>query len=387
VDVSENPEEDLLSARIEQLSLSNLIEFARAVSQVNIPKISDDDILEFKRLNLYISTGVTLLKKYYPAGVQFDCDVTVFGHEGTVDATIGSEVKIKGRIDPFDLGPLTITGANDKKATLDIEIGKETQKIYIDGAVKILDSITSLHLNVEMMPNPVFDFQTKVAFGERLEFDLEAKMTGTLTGKDTKALDFSLKADLEQDFLEYIISEANKHFEALHKAAQDGFQATQAEIEESEKAFDQKLAIAQIELEHAKQVWEKKEKDVHDAFNTAKGEIDAKCEKARADLKNAKADLDKAIQGAEGDLERVKHEMADEVKEAEVTVETDAWAAEKELEKLRRAVGDMQKSLDQAFGSIDDHIRSAEDEIERAQGLQPMYHPRWKKHANPLQAV
>ena len=72
--------EELISAKATNLSLTDLVTFARQVTQLDIPY--PPDILDFKSLYIYISPGGCWVgTKYYPAGFAFSASGTLFSND------------------------------------------------------------------------------------------------------------------------------------------------------------------------------------------------------------------------------------------------------------------------------------------------------------------
>lgn len=109
--------------------------------------LEHNETMKLTDLILYLSTGVN-----HPAGISFDCKIDFFNHNAGISATVAEQ------IDPFALGPLTVTVA------------------------------------IELSPNPALSFVAKIAFAESLEFYLKATMVGSFSGAKSQDLDFSLEA-------------------------------------------------------------------------------------------------------------------------------------------------------------------------------------------------
>lgn len=370
--MTENPEEELISASITNLDFANLVNFASRVAQEPIPTPQLNDILKFNKFDFYLSSGVTVNNKVYPAGVQFDSDMEVFGHHASITATIGQTTSIKGNLDSFKIGGLTVSGDKDKNPSMAIEIGGATQKFYIDGAIDFVDITASAHIDIAMGgAKPVFSFNADLEFGpgDLLHFRLDAEMLGQLNGADTAGLDFTLTAIFEQHLLDYIIAEANTFFLALNKAAQAGFATAQAVIEKSEAQFKQELANAERQVDLDRKAWEAERDAVNKAFNDKKVTVDADGEKLRNELKDAKGKFDAALKALENKLEQVKLDVAGKIRTADIAIEVKAKEAENTLEKLRKTVGDRENALNVDFGDVNKSLDAAYANVERAQGM------------------
>ena len=127
-----SPSQELISASLQGLSCDDLIDFASAVAQKDIPHI-DANIFNFEAVSFSISTGVQVGTVYTPPGASLAGTIILFGEKATVSAFVKDEIKVSGTFESFSLGPLAVTGAKDPNPTLEFELGPTTQKLLIDG--------------------------------------------------------------------------------------------------------------------------------------------------------------------------------------------------------------------------------------------------------------
>ncbi|KAF3924770.1 hypothetical protein ABW21_db0200091 [Orbilia brochopaga] len=370
VNVDQNPTDELISVTIQQLGLSDLILFARQVAQQDIPSLPSD-ILFFRNVFLYISTGVWFNNKYYPPGLKFDCDMDVFGKQAKADAVINAidGIKIDGTIDSFDLGPLELTGKDGKNAELDIEIGTSIQRILLDGAFRIGDiASASTHVEVELLPEPRFNFTFAVQFTPLTSFSVLAKMLGSLFRNNTQDLDFVLHAEFAQDILQYLTDQAQDYFKSFDAAQKAGFEAEHKKLDEEEKSAKLGLEKALGVLDDAKAVWEALRRYVYRRFNEARALVDSELKALREVVSKTRAALDEVVRGLEAALEAAKRNATSLIDTAEAALATARRIGKENVKKLEEALSDSERALTVAFGDVDRAIRQAEADVKQAQG-------------------
>ena len=149
---------EVLSAEVKNLDVNDVISFANAITGLSIPQ--PPNFVQFQDVELYICPfGTTIGTIVYPKGFSFQASMTVFGKHASVACAVGSSnVTIKGSLDDFSLGPLSVRGLHDAHPTLDVEIGLGNQHIDIDGMVTFFDAEVAISTNIEVLPSPAFAF-------------------------------------------------------------------------------------------------------------------------------------------------------------------------------------------------------------------------------------
>ena len=85
----------------------------------------------------------------------------IFGKRGSaMCAILDNTVTVKGELDSFALGPLAVRGMHTTSPSVDITIGASEQRIFIDGAITFFDAGAAVHVDVQVMPKPIFQFFT-----------------------------------------------------------------------------------------------------------------------------------------------------------------------------------------------------------------------------------
>lgn len=89
--------------------------------------------------------------------------MTLYNPIADIHATLEVRIMLGGDIEPFVLGPLSITGLKDPRATVDIGIGPTDSHIKRDGAVIVYFITAGISVDIELSPNPSIRFITKIA--------------------------------------------------------------------------------------------------------------------------------------------------------------------------------------------------------------------------------
>lgn len=211
--LTNDPSKQLVSVKFENLDVAGLIRLLAQLLDIKLTLPSGSDILFFRVLNVYISTGVVLQGVTYPAGIRFDTDMTVFGKKAIMHAELSSNtVAIKGSIEGFNLGALVVSGATGADPSIDIEFSSAVQKIRIDGAVKIGDNKIRVDIHAQFAPARTFYFLIEVQFVDALWLELRGTLEG-VPGQNVDGCEYHMYGKMEQKLVEYIVDLANEHFE------------------------------------------------------------------------------------------------------------------------------------------------------------------------------
>lgn len=79
-----------------------------------------------------------------------------------------SKISLKGGVDNFTLGPLSVHGTTGPRAAIECEIGPTNQHLLIDGAISLFDLESTVHIVVDILPTPKFKWFTYVFCSYRL---------------------------------------------------------------------------------------------------------------------------------------------------------------------------------------------------------------------------
>ena len=151
---------ELISGKVQQMDVQDLISFANLITGLSIPE--PPNFLDFEDVELYICPAGTVIGTIvYPQGFSYQASMVVFGKKATIACAVSSsDVTVKGSLDDFSLGPLSVQGVNDPHPTLDIEISPSKQHVDIDGKIVFFDDEAAVSIHVDVLPKPSFSFMT-----------------------------------------------------------------------------------------------------------------------------------------------------------------------------------------------------------------------------------
>lgn len=365
--INQNPAEQLLKATLSTLSLTDLVTFASKISRQDIP-LPSPDLLAFRDLSFYISTGMSIGKTHYPAGASITGEVEIFSKVTTIECTIGAATKISALFDEVKLGPLLLGGVGDERPQMTIELGLAKQHILVDGRLKILGLNTSVRSVFDILPNPDMRFDITFAFAEALDVEISARVLGAGDIGGLAEADFVVDVVLEQDVLRYVNTHAKAHFRAIHKALEEGIEAARRFFEEEKKKLDMQLIRAKQTLEAAKIAWKVKEKQIKDLLEEILAELEEGRLELQKDLENARKEFEAALYDAYQQLEQSRIDRAAFVAGAAI----DLMHARKEFrDAIRSMLFDVRATKEETksrFGVLLDDVENAEAEVKKAQG-------------------
>ena len=70
------------------------------------------------------------------------------------------KVSLKGGVDDFTLGPLTVRGTTGPRAVIECDIGATDQHLLIDGVVSLFGLESTVHIAIDVLPTPKFEWFT-----------------------------------------------------------------------------------------------------------------------------------------------------------------------------------------------------------------------------------
>ncbi|MCJ1396724.1 hypothetical protein MMC18_009616 [Xylographa bjoerkii] len=323
--LSQNPKEQLLAASIKDLGVVDLVKFASAVADCNLPE--PDDFLYFDNFDLYISTGTSVGLTEYPAGASFKGDMIIFGKRAKFDCTIGNMIKIFATIEHFELGSLKVKGATGPDPVVDIELSSSKQS-------------------------------------------LQAKLTGDINFKDFKTIanaDFEVYGLMEPHLLEHILQQLEQQINSAKEACKHGFDVAKQKMEEQEAAFQATCQEAIDELGSARAIWHAHRDAINGEFERVEADVTRTRLELQAKVDEAERGWKQLVGDATRSLEQTKAEAAAAINEAQQDLNT---AQRDSDDAIREAQEDLQRAredLNNSFGSAVRDLESARREVENAQ--------------------
>ncbi|GFP57671.1 hypothetical protein TASIC1_0009000800 [Trichoderma asperellum] len=374
-----NPKETLVEVKISKLDEGKIINLINAVAEVDI-KRPQQEIIRFEDVNIYASPmGCMLGTKSFPPGFVVQGKAYILDKKVEIDCRIGKQgLKLKGEIEGFSLGPLTVQGGKradgtrSPNALVDMEITKERQHFEVNGSIALWDLETSIFVLAEAMPSPQLEFNFELAWSDLLKFQVDGKLIRP-AGSTEKALnnldnaDFELHAVMEQHILREISEAMQKWFKSAQVSVHEGIEEAKKKVDEAKAEFERKCAAAQENVRKAKAAFEA---DMEAAQSSLK-QREQECEEARREnerwvleeekradqqIRSANAALDARNKDFQDDLDGKKRDLSEKQREGD--------------EAIGGAIRDLQDkriTLQRDFGSAIDSIRSARSRVEDAE--------------------
>ncbi|KAF5965410.1 hypothetical protein FCOIX_12975 [Fusarium coicis] len=201
---------------MEIVQLAGVLIDNQAMQQMN----GAEGRLAFKGLNLHVSSGAEFLGRYYDRGIQVQGKMWCFGKKGEFDSRFDeSGVEIEAGVDNFKIGGLEITSTQEgvNRATMDIEMTKDRQKLFIDGRIKYYSLEISVFIDLDIQQQ-YLKLDVKIKLTESLLLSLKADVV-VKKHKFLEEAEMSFEAILETDILGVILQGIMDGIDTLQKLA------------------------------------------------------------------------------------------------------------------------------------------------------------------------
>ncbi|TBU56241.1 hypothetical protein BD310DRAFT_931958 [Dichomitus squalens] len=384
--VNEDPMKELLYAEVQSLNITDVVKLASDIIDVTIPA-PPRDFLDFQEVKLYICpAGLSIGTTFYPQGFSFRADVILFGKRADIECAVDAanlRISLTGGVDNFTLGPLVVRGTTGPRAVIECELGPTDQHLLVDGVISLFGAESTVHIAVDILPAPKFQWFTQLKFTDLLLFRLQATLVGAVSFSDLSDADFLFDALFEQHILQYIHDHIMGQFEQARQTVRDGIDAAQAKVDEAEAAWKAGVDKALADLDDAKKSWDAKNESVtaesnkvidaynkeigrlQDAITSAQKDYDAAMTNAQNAVSAAQRDRAQALQSAQHDLDNAKRDVSDAIDAAQRDVDYakkdfDAafGSANAAIESARRDVQSLQNQINDLYSTIHDYERA-----------------------------
>lgn len=364
--ISDNPADELIKASLTELSIHDLVNFACEISGQEIA-LPPKDLLGFRDVLIYLSTGVTIGTTHYPSGVAMKGEMDLFGESTKLECTIGATTKISAEFEKLEIGPLAIQGSNGRGPAAVIEIGAAKQHILVDGTVKIMDLEASIHCAFDILPTPGMELSLHLALAEALEIKLDAKVVGMADFKNLSGADFMVNAVVEQDILRYLVMQIRHYLSALLKLLQRGIDAAQSFIDEAQESFENAFKIAENALDEARSDWDEAEAGLDAALNELQENFQRKLDSLMSSLSTTKQDAEEAILKASKEFEQAKIIRAAAIASTTAVVQKKKAEVRQNIATKLTEIREVKEQTKAKFGALEEKIRKLEEKVKHAQ--------------------
>ncbi|RVD85034.1 uncharacterized protein DFL_003366 [Arthrobotrys flagrans] len=363
--ISENPGELLISGNVKNLDIYDIVDFARKVTRLNLPE-PDSDFLTFEEMSMYMSSGVTIGTRYFPPGFSASGSILAFGKRASMACTMGGAgVAIKGALDAFELGPLSVRGRRGQNLVLDIEMTATTHKIFFDGEAEL----GPLYLNAiqQGKGEMLLEFDAEMAFTDLFKMTAEGKARNKIKGADAKnglgGAEFDVEAGMQQEIVNYVMVQVNAQFIAAQYAATQSFNEARASLDRAKKAFAEGVNAAEAELAKAQKAWQAKSDSVNKAFNDAKASQTNSVSQLKEEVRKTKGEYDAAVDRATGKLEQAQITAASEIGKARGTLEKTKGDVDRDINSKQQILTNAEQDMDRRFGNAAKDIEKAQNDV------------------------
>ena len=367
--ISDAPNDELVMFEVDNLGIRDVVSFASLLLETNFQQ--PDNFIDFKQVKFYLSTGTTIGTTVYPPGASFSCDAVVFGKEAKIDCGVNKsqeQVRIKGSLDPIDIGPLSVGGYSaNTPAQLDVQIGPAVQSVFIDGGIQILDIAAKAKITAMLLPSPSFAIQTELEFSAHLTFNLDANMRGGFSGSDVSTLDFDVHAEFHQDILDYIVAQVNTQILAAKHSVDVGISAAEQTLTSAENAFNAGVANAQTQVDAALKVYSSKLGQAVAALTVAQAASDVKTAQLIRDVNGTLNTLNAAIDQATNSLQQAREARDRAVTDAQQQVNNAKNDADAAINGHLSDLNNARNSMQQQFGDAIQRISDAQNNVNNCQ--------------------
>ncbi|KAH7305333.1 hypothetical protein B0I35DRAFT_464926 [Stachybotrys elegans] len=312
--IGQRPDQQLLMANLEGLDVGELIQFAGEIADSStLKELRCEGDLRFEKAHMYFSTGATIHKTKYEAGMSASGHMVLFGKHAAFSASVGKTgLELSAAVDNFKIGPLEVRSASGgDQASFEFAMTTSKQLIKVDGQISLYGLSVVCLTEISVQPLK-FDVFIKVVFTDQLTFKLRAKADEVKSLKDLADGDFMFELDVNVDVVGMLADAIIAVVDEIRKAGLEGFdnldRLLQSELDDSAA----ELRKAEQAFENEKHKVAERKQAIEDNIKKWQAEQQATREKIdslNADVEQNQAELKRRNDAAEAELQRVKNEQ------------------------------------------------------------------------------
>ena len=335
----------------------------KMTDNLQLQKISGSgDSLVFSDLKFYFSTGAEYMGVLYERGIHIKGAARFFGKTGDFDGRFNEDgVVIKAGLDNFKVGGLEVTStrAGVDRATLDIEMTTEKQKIFIDGMIRYYDFELKIFLDADVQ-NKKLDADIAVRFTDVIQISLKAHAEYE-SSDSLEGVVIEFEAELNADIFGAIFDGIKQGITSLERCAVQAIEKAEAElqrqIDEKQGEVDSmRIKLESLKLQSEKQIRIKEEEieEENKDFLEARQKLDHLEQAVKtAELnKQANEDIIRA--------QKLKRDAAQRELDNKVREKTAEYEAKIEKENRRQWDAEKKRLQDAKEASWGDDLRKYE---------------------------
>jgi hypothetical protein len=252
---------------------------------------------------------------------------------------------------------------------MDLEYGAKAKRVTIDGEIDIENIIqASILLNLELEPEPAFDFDFALQFTPLLSFTAHAKSKGDIKDfHDLSHIDFDLVATFEQHLLDYIRDQALDQIEHAKKASSGAINAAKGGVSKATDELKLDIDRKQSALDAAKKSWDDKSQQVHAAQTAIVDRYNAQAAALRARVENEHAKFNVAVKDAETKLQQFNANRTTKLQQAQGVVNEIKAKWDRDTANAEAKLHNAQTTFNLKFGKVENDLTNATNRVNSLQ--------------------
>lgn len=316
--------EQVISVNISEVNILELVRLAARMADIKAMESLNggEDILVFRDVKLYFSTGAKVFDVYYERGIHVKGSMEFLKKTGNFDGSFTDDgVMIKAGVDNFNIGGLEVTSAKagGKRAALEVELTKEAQRFLINGMIQYHDFHLKIDIDADVQERRL-DADVCIQFLQELSFQLKAQVR-IPESKRLDGLVVTFEAELHPDVFGVIYDGINNSIEAIGKLAtktiddaisdlQDQINQHQGDLAAMKKDLEQMKIESDAEVQRRQNEINKK----NDELNRLRTELDA-YEQDVKDAQDRKEGNDEDVREKKAKKEEAQRKLDNKVRE------------------------------------------------------------------------